>query len=152
MQFFLLIPNCFIIFTGYQDNSWFKDLFEMRNRWVPAHLSDTFWAGMTTTQRVESMNKFLNNYLRKRESLADFIENFDKGILLYAYCIKFFLLHGIKNLLFTNFQRWVVPGRGNINQIMNVGIKLLFYIVDCPWKSNFGICIRKRFSTNFKTN
>jgi hypothetical protein len=35
---------------------------------------------MTSTQRVESMNHFLNAYLTKRESLKDFVENFEAAL------------------------------------------------------------------------
>jgi hypothetical protein len=39
-----------------QDNEWLKGIFDERNRWVPVYVRDTFWAGMSTTQRSESMN------------------------------------------------------------------------------------------------
>jgi transposase-like protein len=42
-----------------RDNEWLKGLFDERFRWVPVYLRDTFWAGMSTTQRSESMNSFL---------------------------------------------------------------------------------------------
>jgi zinc finger SWIM domain-containing protein 3 len=41
------------------DNEWLKGIFDERHRWVPVYVRDTFWAGMSTTQRSESMNAFL---------------------------------------------------------------------------------------------
>ncbi|KAL5701055.1 hypothetical protein ACHQM5_026434 [Ranunculus cassubicifolius] len=34
-------------------NEWLTSLYEERHRWVPIFLKDTFWAGMSTTQRSE---------------------------------------------------------------------------------------------------
>ena len=41
------------------DNQWLNGLYEERYRWVPCFVKITFWAGMSTTQRNESMNIFL---------------------------------------------------------------------------------------------
>ena len=65
---------------GYQDNQWFRGIFEIRQKWVPAYLNDRFWAGMTTTQRVESMNKFMYKYLKLRANLGEFVLNFEKAL------------------------------------------------------------------------
>lgn len=65
---------------GKQNDSWFRGIFALREKWVPAFLNGQFWAGMTSTQRVESMNHFLNAYLTKRESLKDFVENFEAAL------------------------------------------------------------------------
>ncbi|XP_026377901.1 protein FAR-RED IMPAIRED RESPONSE 1-like [Papaver somniferum] len=40
------------------NNEWLKDLYEDKERWVPCYLKGTFWAGMSSTQRSESMNSF----------------------------------------------------------------------------------------------
>ena len=40
------------------ENEWLSDLYRERHRWIPAFVKDTFWAGMSTTQRSESMNSF----------------------------------------------------------------------------------------------
>lgn len=62
---------------GKQNDPWFRGIFALREKWVPVYLNGQFWAGMTSTQRVESMNHFLNSYLTKRESLKEFVENFE---------------------------------------------------------------------------
>jgi hypothetical protein len=65
---------------GYQDNVWFKSIFYLRDKWVPTHMNDRFWAGMTSTQRVESMNNFLNKYLKYKATLGEFVVPFEEGL------------------------------------------------------------------------
>ncbi|KAG7973808.1 hypothetical protein I3843_06G015600 [Carya illinoinensis] len=45
-------------------NDWLENLYNRRQKWVPAYLQTTFCAGMSTTQRSESMNKFFKDYVR----------------------------------------------------------------------------------------
>jgi zinc finger SWIM domain-containing protein 3 len=66
---------------GYEDDSWFNELFQMRDRWVPVFLNSRFWAGMTTTQRVEGMNGLLKKFLTNKTSLGDFVLQFDTALL-----------------------------------------------------------------------
>jgi hypothetical protein len=40
--------------------AWLHGLYSERTFWVPAYLKDTFWAGMNTMQRTESMNAFFD--------------------------------------------------------------------------------------------
>ncbi|KAJ3703281.1 hypothetical protein LUZ61_006986 [Rhynchospora tenuis] len=54
-----------------QDNVWLTDMFEMRSKWVPAYLSKFFWAGMSSTQRSESMNAFLDMFVNSKTCLSD---------------------------------------------------------------------------------
>ncbi|KAL4634198.1 hypothetical protein ACB092_04G181900 [Castanea dentata] len=49
---------------GLGDNDWLGNLYMRRERWVPAYLRSSFCAGMSTTQRSESMNKFFKDYVR----------------------------------------------------------------------------------------
>lgn len=65
---------------GKTNDAWFRGIFDLREKWVPVFLNSQFWAGMTSTQRVESMNNFLNSYLRRRESLKDFVDNFEAAL------------------------------------------------------------------------
>jgi hypothetical protein len=43
-----------------RNNTWLCWLYSERAHWVPTYLKDTFWAGMQTTQRSESMNAFFS--------------------------------------------------------------------------------------------
>ena len=44
--------------------------------WVPAYLKHLFWAGMKTTQRVESINSFFDLYVNKHTHLYEFVESY----------------------------------------------------------------------------
>ncbi|XP_060958556.1 protein FAR-RED IMPAIRED RESPONSE 1 [Cannabis sativa] len=63
-----------------QDNEWLNSLYEERNRWVPAFVKDTFWAGMSTTQRSESMNTFFDGYVNSKITLKQFVEQYDSAL------------------------------------------------------------------------
>ena len=52
-------------------------LYAERNMWVPAYVKHLFWAGMKTTQRVESINSFFDQFVHKHTHLYEFVE---------AYC------------------------------------------------------------------
>ncbi|XP_057444298.1 protein FAR1-RELATED SEQUENCE 6-like [Lotus japonicus] len=62
------------------DNDWLKGLFDERDRWVPVFLRDTFWAGMSTTQRSESMNSFFDGYVNSKTTLKQFVEQYDNAL------------------------------------------------------------------------
>lgn len=64
----------------YEDAPWFKSIFRQRCKWVPVFLNYIFQAGMNTTQRVDSMNSFFDNYLRSKSTLAEFVVNFESGL------------------------------------------------------------------------
>lgn len=57
-------------------NDWLSGLFDERSMWVPAFMKDTFWAGMKTTQRVESTNSFFDNYVKRHTKLFEFAEKY----------------------------------------------------------------------------
>ncbi|XP_042956375.1 protein FAR1-RELATED SEQUENCE 6-like [Carya illinoinensis] len=53
------------------DNVWLQSLYTERCHWVPAFLKDIFWAGMSTTQRSESMNAFFDGYVYAKTNLKE---------------------------------------------------------------------------------
>ncbi|XP_056697352.1 protein FAR-RED IMPAIRED RESPONSE 1-like [Spinacia oleracea] len=59
------------------DDDWLEGLYAERNMWVPAYVKHLFWAGMKTTQRVESLNSFFDQFVHKHTHLYEFVE---------AYC------------------------------------------------------------------
>ncbi|KAL6551959.1 hypothetical protein OROGR_008113 [Orobanche gracilis] len=63
-----------------QENEWLKGLFDERYRWVPVYLKSTFWAGMSTTQRSESMNSFFDGYVTSKTALKQFVEQYDNAL------------------------------------------------------------------------
>ncbi|XP_041026848.1 protein FAR-RED IMPAIRED RESPONSE 1-like [Juglans microcarpa x Juglans regia] len=62
------------------DNVWLKSLYTEREYWVPAFLKDCFWAGMSTTQRSESMNAFFDGYVHAKTNLKEFVDQFDTAL------------------------------------------------------------------------
>lgn len=59
------------------NNDWLGALYEERHRWVPAFVSKHFWAGMSSTQRSESMNAFFDKYVNLKTSLKQFVEQYE---------------------------------------------------------------------------
>ncbi|XP_071678107.1 protein FAR1-RELATED SEQUENCE 5 [Lolium perenne] len=62
------------------DNEWLKGLYENRHRWVPAFVKDTFWAGMSTTQRSESMHAFFDGYVNAKTTLKHFTIQYENAL------------------------------------------------------------------------
>ncbi|XP_042956283.1 protein FAR1-RELATED SEQUENCE 5-like [Carya illinoinensis] len=63
-----------------EENAWLQTLYTERAHWVPAFLKDTFWAGMSTTQRSESMNAFFDCYVHAKTNLKEFVDQFDNAL------------------------------------------------------------------------
>nr|XP_017225183.1 PREDICTED: protein FAR1-RELATED SEQUENCE 1-like [Daucus carota subsp. sativus] len=63
-----------------QDNEWLTGLYSERCRWVPIYVKDIFWAGMSTTQRSESMNSFFDGYVNSKTTLKQFVEQYDNAL------------------------------------------------------------------------
>ncbi|XP_042974103.1 protein FAR1-RELATED SEQUENCE 5-like [Carya illinoinensis] len=63
-----------------QDNAWLKSLYDERTYWAPVFMKDVFWAGMSTTQRSESMNAFFDGYVHARTNLKEFVDQFDNAL------------------------------------------------------------------------
>ncbi|XP_042958025.1 protein FAR-RED IMPAIRED RESPONSE 1-like [Carya illinoinensis] len=61
-------------------NKWLQSLYEERSFWVPAYLKSVFWAGMSTTQRSESMNAFFDGYVHSGTTLKEFVDQFDNAL------------------------------------------------------------------------
>ena len=57
-----------------EENEWLAKLYEEWERWVPAFLNSNFFAGMSSTQRSESMNAFFDGYLHNSTTLKLFVE------------------------------------------------------------------------------
>ncbi|KAF5779582.1 putative transcription factor FAR family [Helianthus annuus] len=66
------LAGCFEL----HENEWFHSLYEDRKKWVPAFMKDAFLAGMSTTQRAESVNSFFDKYIHKKVTLKEFIRQY----------------------------------------------------------------------------
>nr|GFB96966.1 hypothetical protein [Tanacetum cinerariifolium] len=62
------------------DDSWLGNMYNMRHHWVKAYLKDTFFAGMATSGRCESMHSFFDGYVNSKTMLNDFIVQYDKAL------------------------------------------------------------------------
>ncbi|KAL2943937.1 Protein FAR-RED IMPAIRED RESPONSE 1 [Bienertia sinuspersici] len=49
-------------------------IYKEREWWIPPYMKDMFWAGMRSTQWVESMNSFFDKYLKKQTRLYEFVQ------------------------------------------------------------------------------
>ncbi|XP_008800885.2 protein FAR1-RELATED SEQUENCE 6-like [Phoenix dactylifera] len=65
---------------GLQENEWQKSLYECRHTWAPVYLKDTFWAGMSPTQRSETMNTFFDGYIDAKTSLKQFLCKYEMAL------------------------------------------------------------------------
>ncbi|XP_042942941.1 protein FAR1-RELATED SEQUENCE 1-like [Carya illinoinensis] len=61
-------------------NNWLELLYEDRSFWVPAYLKSVFWAGMSTTQKSESMNAFFDGYVHSETTLKEFVDQFNNAL------------------------------------------------------------------------
>ncbi|KAL2941707.1 Protein FAR-RED IMPAIRED RESPONSE 1 [Bienertia sinuspersici] len=71
-----------------EGNEWLNSLWEERSRWVPAYVKDTFWAGMSTTQRVESIHHFFKGFMNAKTSLREFFHKYTRAIEFRANAEK----------------------------------------------------------------
>uniref|UniRef100_A0ACD5WSC7 Uncharacterized protein n=1 Tax=Avena sativa TaxID=4498 RepID=A0ACD5WSC7_AVESA len=63
-----------------QDNDWLDGLYSNRYRWAPAYVKDTFWAGMSSTERSESVNAFFDDYVNAITTLEQFVEQYENAL------------------------------------------------------------------------
>ncbi|KAL5719989.1 hypothetical protein ACHQM5_012705 [Ranunculus cassubicifolius] len=60
------------------EDSWVIELFDMRSKWVPVFHLNTFYAGMNTTGRGESMNSIYDGFVDHNSNLIDFVVGSDR--------------------------------------------------------------------------
>jgi hypothetical protein len=60
-----------------EENEWLANLYEEQERWILAFLNSNFFAGMSSTQCLESMNVFFDGYLHSSTTLKVFVEQFE---------------------------------------------------------------------------
>ncbi|XP_077212853.1 protein FAR1-RELATED SEQUENCE 5-like [Tasmannia lanceolata] len=62
------------------EKHWLSKMRELRIHWVPAYWRGTFTAGMTSSQRSESMNAYFDGFVNQKTSLHDFLEQYEKAL------------------------------------------------------------------------
>ena len=50
----------------------------------PMLLKDCFWAGMSTTQRSESMNVFFDGFVNSKTNLKQFVKQYENALMRKA--------------------------------------------------------------------
>lgn len=58
-------------------NTWLQSLFNIRQRWVPVYLKGSFFAEMSPSQKLETMNDFYKKYFNTKTSLKVLLTQFD---------------------------------------------------------------------------
>ncbi|KAH9721372.1 protein FAR1-RELATED SEQUENCE [Citrus sinensis] len=72
--------HCMITEYDLWDNDWLNGLYDERHRWVPCYLKGYFWAGMSTTQRSESMNAFFDEFVNSKTNLKQFVKQYENAL------------------------------------------------------------------------
>lgn len=62
------------------ENEWVKDLCIRSEKWILAYLRTRFCAGMSTTQRSKSMNKFSRDFVHSSMLVSDFVYQYEKAL------------------------------------------------------------------------
>ncbi|KAL3640234.1 hypothetical protein CASFOL_015202 [Castilleja foliolosa] len=96
-----------------QDNSWFRRLYDIREKWSTAFNKDFFSTGTVTSQRSESTNHSIGFKAKPTTSLSEFYN----GAFKQAHLLIFTILYCV----FCYFQRVLVSGLESIGFWQCVG-------------------------------
>lgn len=61
-------------------NHWLAKMYDLREYWAKVYLKNTFFAGMTTSGRSESMNSYFDKYVHANTMLNEFVVQYDKAL------------------------------------------------------------------------
>ncbi|XP_021759149.1 protein FAR1-RELATED SEQUENCE 6-like [Chenopodium quinoa] len=67
-----------------ESDEWLEGLFLERDMWFPTYVKHLFWAGMKTTQRVESIHGFFDGYLSRHTLLSEFVKRYCEALEVRA--------------------------------------------------------------------
>ncbi|KAF8407019.1 hypothetical protein HHK36_006141 [Tetracentron sinense] len=62
---------------GLTSNEWLQTLYEDRQRWVPVFVKDTFYAGMSVSQRGDNMSAIFDGYVHSETSMKEFFDIYE---------------------------------------------------------------------------
>ncbi|XP_026398352.1 protein FAR1-RELATED SEQUENCE 5-like [Papaver somniferum] len=63
-----------------KNNEWLKDLYEIREDWIPVYHRNTFYAGINTTGRSEGADTFFNDFFSPKTNLREFVIRYDQAL------------------------------------------------------------------------
>ncbi|XP_057432683.1 protein FAR1-RELATED SEQUENCE 5-like [Lotus japonicus] len=70
---------------GFGDDEWLTRMYGMKEMWATAFMGDKFFAGIRTTSMCEGINSFIKSYVQCKNSLIDFIHNFERVVKEYRH-------------------------------------------------------------------
>ncbi|TXG72739.1 hypothetical protein EZV62_001318 [Acer yangbiense] len=62
------------------NNEWVSAMYSKRKQWAETFLRDSFFDGMRSTQRCESMNSYLNRFVHCRLKMYEFLKNINRAL------------------------------------------------------------------------
>ncbi|KAH7670868.1 FHY3/FAR1 family protein [Dioscorea alata] len=65
---------------GLQGNEWLTLLYDCRHSWAPVYLKDTFWAGMSITQRSDTLTTFFDGYVDTKMPIKQFVGKYEMAL------------------------------------------------------------------------
>ncbi|XP_057719713.1 protein FAR1-RELATED SEQUENCE 5-like [Arachis stenosperma] len=65
---------------GTSDHEWVKDLYTKKSSWATAYIRGSFFAGIRTTSRCESLHAKLGRFVEKRYRVLEFVTNFQRCV------------------------------------------------------------------------
>ncbi|XP_020258888.1 protein FAR1-RELATED SEQUENCE 5-like [Asparagus officinalis] len=63
-----------------EGDGWLQTVYKCREHWVPCYLKDSFFAGMRSSQRSESINAFFDGYVNSQTQLHEFVTQYKKVV------------------------------------------------------------------------
>ncbi|KAK2969824.1 hypothetical protein RJ640_023553 [Escallonia rubra] len=63
-----------------EENSWLSNMHKMRQHWAKVYLKDTFFAGMTTSGRSESIHSYFDGFVNSSTMLNEFVVQYDEAV------------------------------------------------------------------------
>ncbi|XP_020262820.1 protein FAR1-RELATED SEQUENCE 5-like [Asparagus officinalis] len=63
-----------------EGEGWLQTIYKCREHWVSCYLKDTFFAGMRSSQRSESINAFFDGYVNSQTQLHEFVTQYEKAV------------------------------------------------------------------------
>jgi MULE transposase domain len=63
-----------------KSDTWLNGLYEIRHSWVPVYNRTTFFAGMNTTQRSESMHLLFDLFVHNGTTLREFVIKYEQAL------------------------------------------------------------------------
>ncbi|KAJ1401430.1 MULE transposase domain [Sesbania bispinosa] len=70
---------------GLSNNRWVRKVYDLKRMWATAFFRDNIFAGVRTTSICEGINSFIKRYVQSKNSLVDFLHNFERALNEYRH-------------------------------------------------------------------